>query len=95
MIKQGLAHVLYQVPNAEKYDELLKWQGEAMDDRRGIWIKALEETDSGYRAQKFTRKFHRRYCPDGQKIAARNLVLFQHKKDAYFQGFSPCRGCRP
>ena len=95
MVKNGLAHVLYQAPNTEKFEELLKWQREAMDDRRGFWIKALEETDSDYRGQRITRKFHRMDCADGQKIAARNLVLFKNKKDAYFRGFSPCRICRP
>jgi micrococcal nuclease len=95
MVKRGLAHVLCQAPNTEKFEELLKRQREAMDDRRGIWSKALEETDAGYRGQKFTKKFHRRDCSDGQKIAAGNLILFKYKKDAYGQGFSPCRICRP
>ncbi|HSO71802.1 MAG TPA: thermonuclease family protein [Thermodesulfobacteriota bacterium] len=95
MVKKGLAHVLYQAPNTDKFDELLKRQQDAMDHRRGIWSRALEETDSAYRGQGITRKFHRRDCVDGQKIAARNLVLFKHKKDAYAQGFSPCRICRP
>jgi micrococcal nuclease len=95
MVKKGLAHVLYQAPNTEKFEELLKWQREAMDDRRGIWSKALEETDSGYLGQRITRRFHRLDCADGQKIAARNRIVFKDKKDAYSQGFSPCRICRP
>jgi micrococcal nuclease len=95
LVRKGLAHVLFQAPNTEKFEELLKWQREAMADRRGIWNKTLEETDSGYRGQGITRKFHRRNCLNGQKIAARNLALFKHKKDAYAQGFSPCRICRP
>jgi micrococcal nuclease len=95
MVKKGLAHVLFQAPNTEKFEELLKWQREAMDDRRGIWSKALEETDSEYRGQRITRKFHRMDCADGQKIVARNLIHYKHKKDAYSQGFSPCRICRP
>jgi micrococcal nuclease len=95
MVKKGLAHVLYQAPNTERFDELLKCQREAMDHRRGIWSKALEETDSGYRGQGISKKFHRMDCADGQKIAARNRVLFKHKIDAFSQGFSPCRLCRP
>ncbi len=95
MVRKGLAHVLYQAPNTEKFEELLRVQREAMDDRSGIWTKALEETDSAYRGQRITRRFHRRDCPNGQKIAAGNLILFKYKKDAYSQGFSPCRVCRP
>ena len=95
MVRKGLAHVRCQAPNTEKFEALLKCQREAMDDRRGIWSKALEETDSGYRGQGTTRKFHRRDCGNGQKIAARNLIVFRYKKDAYGQGFSPCRVCRP
>jgi micrococcal nuclease len=95
MIKKGLAHVLFQAPNGQKFEELLKRQREALDDRRGIWNKALEETDSGYRGQRMTRKFHRLDCADGRKIAERNLIPFESKKDAYWLGFSPCRICRP
>jgi micrococcal nuclease len=95
MVKKGLAHVRCQAPNTEKSEALLKCQREAMNDHRGIWNKALEETDSGYRGQGITRRFHRMDCGDGQKIAARNLIVFRYKKDAYGQGFSPCRRCRP
>jgi micrococcal nuclease len=95
MVTKGLAHVLYQAPNTEKFEDLLKRQREAMVDRRGIWGKALEETESEYRGQRITKKFHRKDCVVGQKIAARNSVFFKQKKDAYFQGFSPCRLCRP
>jgi micrococcal nuclease len=95
MVKKGLAQVLYQAPNTEKFEELLNLQRAAMDDRRGFWSQALEETDSEYRGQRITRRFHRRDCADGQKIAARNSILFKQKKDAYGKGFSPCRKCRP
>ncbi len=95
MVKKGLAQVLYQAPNTKKFEALLKWQRVAIDERRGIWSKALEETESEYTGQRITRKFHRRNCLVGQKITVRNLVLFKHKKDAYLQGFSPCRLCRP
>ena len=45
MVKKGLAHVRYQAPNTEKFEELLKWQREAMDDRRGY----LEQGPGGDR----------------------------------------------
>lgn len=95
LINRGLGHVLFQAPNGGQFEELLKRQRAALNDRRGIWKKALEETDSGYLGQRLTRKFHRAACADGLKIAGRNLIPFKSKKDAYWLGFSPCRLCRP
>jgi micrococcal nuclease len=95
LINKGLAHVLFQAPNGQHFEELLKRQREALKERRGIWNRALKETDSGYLGQRITRKFHRMACADGRKIAGRNLIPFESKKDAYWLGFSPCRLCRP
>ncbi|MGA3086650.1 MAG: thermonuclease family protein [Thermodesulfobacteriota bacterium] len=95
LVKQGLAHVLYHGPRMERFDELLKLQREAIQDSRGIWAKALKESEDSYRGQVHTRRFHRLDCPFGKNIAPKNLILVQTKKEAYWQGFSPCRNCKP
>lgn len=95
LIKEGFAHVLYQSPGLEKFKELLAVQQEAILGKRGIWQKALQETEPGYRGQGKSRKFHRLDCAYGRRISARNQVNFTTKKEAYWLGFSPCRNCRP
>jgi micrococcal nuclease len=95
MIKKGLAHVFYHGPWMERFDELLKWQRAAIRDSRGIWARALKETDDHYRGQTGSRRFHRQDCSFGGKIVPKNLILFQSKKEAYWQGYSPCRSCKP
>jgi hypothetical protein len=95
LVKKGLAQVLYFGPWMKRFDELLKGQREAMQERRGIWARILEETSSHYRGQSGSRRFHRPDCAFGQKIAPKNLIAFSSKKEAYWQGFSPCRNCKP
>ena len=95
LVKQGLAKVLYHGPWMERFDELLQLQREAIKDFRGIWAKALKESDDGYRGQVHTRRFHRLDCSLGKNIAPKNLIIFQSKKEAYWQGYSPCRTCKP
>jgi micrococcal nuclease len=95
LVKKGLAHVLYHGPGVERFGELLQWQREAIQNSRGIWTKVLTESGDQYRGQKFTRRFHRPDCPLGKKIAPKNLITFRSKKEAYWQGYSPCRTCKP
>ena len=95
LVLEGFAHVLYQRPNTGKFDRLLSAQRKALEARRGIWARALQETETGYRASGKTRKMHRPDCALGLKIGTANLVLFQNKIEAYDQGYSPCRICRP
>jgi micrococcal nuclease len=95
LVKKGLAQVLYYGPWMERFDDLLQLQREAMKDSKGIWAKVLKESDERYHGQKHTRRFHRLNCPLGKKIAPRNLMVFQSKKKAYWEGYSPCRTCKP
>jgi micrococcal nuclease len=95
LVKQGLAKVLYHGPWMERFNELLQHQREAIRDGRGIWAKALRESDEAYRGQVHTRRFHRQECPLGKKIARKNLIIFRTKKEGYWQGYSPCRTCKP
>jgi methylphosphotriester-DNA--protein-cysteine methyltransferase len=73
----------------------MKFQREAIQDSRGIWTQALKDSDDHYRGQVHTRRFHRLNCPLGENIASKNLILFQSKKEAYWQSYIPCRNCKP
>jgi micrococcal nuclease len=95
LIRQGYAHVLVQTPRLSRFEELLQAQREAIQAKKGIWEKALQESDMGYRGQKVTLKFHRLSCPLGAHIRPQNLVLFKVKEEAFWLGYSPCRQCKP
>jgi micrococcal nuclease len=95
MVKNGLAHVFYPGPWLDRFGELLKYQQQAIEQGRGIWVEALRDSEKFYRGQLHSRRFHRPQCAFGKQMASRNLILFNSKKEAYRQGYSPCRTCRP
>jgi micrococcal nuclease len=95
MVRQGLAHVYTIPPNLRFREELLAAQREALQARRGIWLKALNQDEASYIGNKRSLIFHRPTCPQGGKTAKTNRVEFRSLSDAYLQGYSPCRNCKP
>ncbi|MBW2609320.1 MAG: hypothetical protein JRC68_03125 [Deltaproteobacteria bacterium] len=39
--------------------------------------------------------FHRPGCPFAGKILPKNIVRFENHREAYWEGFSPCKRCSP
>ncbi len=95
MVQAGYAYVLFLNPNLRYASSLLNAQRKAMLARRHIWQVLLKDTCPRYLGNKKSHKFHRPDCPYAQNISPLNLVIFKTKWDAFFQGFSPCRSCRP
>ncbi len=95
LLRQGLAHVYCHPPNVRYRDTLLAAQTEAMDARRGLWQKALNQDEPYYLANRNTLRFHRPICPMAKKIAPANRRKITSLKEAYLEGFSPCRSCKP
>ncbi len=95
LLRQGLARVYFHPPNLGHREVLLAAQTEAMDARRGLWVKALNQDEPFYAANRSTLRFHRPGCPLAAKIAPANRLKITAIKQAYLQGFSPCRSCRP
>jgi micrococcal nuclease len=95
LLRQGLAHVYLHPPNLSHREVLLAAQKEAMAAGRGIWLKALHQDEPFYLANRHTLRFHRPGCPLAKKIAPANRGKFASLKEAYLQGFSPCRSCKP
>lgn len=95
LVRQGLAHVYTVPPNMRFREELLAAQWEAIEARRGIWLKALKQDESFYIGNKRSFIFHRPTCPQGALTAQSNRQHFNSITDAYLQGFSPCRTCEP
>jgi micrococcal nuclease len=95
MVRQGLAHVYTVPPNLRFREELLGDQREAIAARRGIWLEALKQDETFYLGNRRSLLFHRPTCHQGQSTAKGNRVQFKSPTEAYLQGYSPCRTCKP
>ncbi len=95
MVRQGLAHVYTVPPNMRFREELLAAQREAIAARRGVWLEALKQDEPFYIGNRRSLLFHRPTCHLGQNTAKSNRVQFTSKAQAYLQGYSPCRTCKP
>lgn len=95
MVKKGLAFVLTNKPNMKFLPFLLDCQRKAMSEKAGIWGKAPEEKEAYYLGNRDSHRFHRPGCPLGKKISPYNLVRFKSPDKAYWEGYSPCRECKP
>jgi micrococcal nuclease len=95
LVRQGLAHVYIVAPNTGYQAELLAAQHEAMEARRGIWLKALKQDEPYYLGNKNSLRFHRPDCHQGQQTSPANRVKINSLQEAYLKGYSPCRTCQP
>ncbi len=95
MIQKGMAHVMVSSKELKYRDLFIKSQQKAMKDRLGIWRENPEKREKVYYGHKRSFRFHRPDCPSGKKISIKNRILFKKRDDAFYQGYSPCRHCRP
>jgi micrococcal nuclease len=95
MVGQGLAHVYTVPPNMRFREELLSAQRQAIKARRGVWLEALKQTEPFYIGNRRSLLFHRPTCHQGQSTAKNNQVQFKSPTEAYMEGYSPCRTCKP
>ncbi|AEH44802.1 nuclease (SNase domain-containing protein) [Thermodesulfatator indicus DSM 15286] len=96
LVKKGLAFICYMPPNTKYFERLLEVQRQAMRQKIGIWgVDSLFEGEPYYIGNKRSRRFHRPSCRLGLKTSPRNKVIFRSMKEAFFEGFCPCRKCRP
>jgi micrococcal nuclease len=96
MIQEGYA---FFYPHSRTLDEfersLLDAQQEAMSSYRGFWagILRMPEAGQGFVGSRKSRRFHTGECPFGRRIHWRNKVNFVTLREAFAQGFAPCREC--
>ena len=95
MVKQGCANVLCQSPNVKMAKTLLAAQREAMTSGVGIWkyVDRYEQPPHSYRGNRNSKRFHAYDCPKGKRMSPRNQVWLKNKWEAFWQGYSPARGC--
>jgi micrococcal nuclease len=95
LVRQGLARVYFHNPNFRYREVLLAAQREAVEANRGVWQKLLKQDEASYLGNQNSLRLHRPGCPLAAKIAPANRVRFNHLKEAYLLGYSPCRSCQP
>jgi len=94
LVRGGYAYCLFKRPNT-KYDaQLLGLQREAMKKRVGLW-KGFVDQEGPYVGNRHSRRFHGASCPFGMNISPKNRILLKTRYDAFWQGFSPCKRCKP
>jgi micrococcal nuclease len=95
LVKRGLARVLPKPPNLKYFSMLLDSQRQAMAERVGIWQKEPEQPERFYIGNSDSYRFHRPSCPFGKTISGRHRVRFESGYKACWEGYSPCRQCKP
>ena len=95
LVRRGLARVYFIAPNLRYQKEMLIAQQEAIEAQGGIWLQLLKQDEPFYLGNRHTLRLHRPKCPLAAPMAKANQVRFTSLKDAYLQGYSPCRSCKP
>jgi len=95
LVRKGLAHVMLKAPNIKYKAQLLDCQREAMKERLGIWSRSPAAGEKYYLGNKNSFRFHRPNCPFGRKVSKNTIVRFQSRYEAFWEGYSPCKKCRP
>ena len=95
LVQKGLAHVLFIKPNIKYKDLFLNCQRRAMKEKLGIWCRLPRSEEEFYFGNRKSHRFHRAACPFGRKISPRDLVRFKSLYDAFWEGYAPCRRCKP
>jgi len=95
LIRQGLAQVYLIPPNLRYQDLLVACQRQAMEARKGIWQRPLKADEPYYVGNSRSFRFHRPHCPAAKRMSRQNRIIFAHPQEAYFQGYGPCKMCRP
>lgn len=78
-------------------ERLLAAQRRAMAAGKGFWprLLALPAPAAPYRGNAASGRFHAPDCPEGARIARRNLLLLPTLSEAFARGLAPARECTP
>ncbi len=95
LVRKGLAYVISIRPNLKYRDLLLECQRKAIKERIGIWSNLLRYKGEHCLGNRKSYRFHRPDCPFGRRISKKNLIRFRSSYDAFWEGYSPCKRCKP
>lgn len=78
----------------EETTKLLRAQRSAMEQNIGLWSLVKGKEDH-YVARPGSFRFHRPGCGNLRRSDRATDRLFDHRREALFEGLSPCRRCQP
>ena len=93
LLEEGLAW-LYDWKGLRLRRRLLLAQRRALSGRRGLWALRVRP-EPYYIGNRRSLKFHRPGCTFGRKTSRRYRVRFKTRFEALWEGYAPCRRCRP
>ncbi len=70
-------------------------QRQALADTAGVWRLPVFMPESYYVGNARSLRFHRPECSSVRGMSKANKVIFNTREDAVFEGYSPCRNCKP
>lgn len=95
LTRNGLAYVAVTLPNLKYFQKLLESQREAMEKRIGIWRAPEIQQEAYYLGNNKSFRFHRPSCAFGRRIETNHRMQFDSRKEAFWEGYSPCSKCQP
>ncbi len=96
IVRKGYGYVLTVPPNTKYRKRLLRAQRLALDQNIGMWKHCKPKREEYYYIGNLRSYiFHRPSCKFGKMTASRNIIIFSTRKQAFYQGFAPCRRCKP
>lgn len=98
VLKQGLGR-MYLFPDNRnepaRIDRLYTAQRAAMADQIGIWTLPVIMEEEYYVGNSRSMRFHRPACESAAKMSDNNKIIFATPEEAFYEGYSPCRNCKP
>lgn len=92
LLRLGWVRIYRAGRDPERRRAHLEAQRQAMDRKAGLWA-SLHDSGGPYHGHSRSRIFHRPDCSFGKKISPKNRTTFEHLRDAFWEGYSPCRSC--
>jgi micrococcal nuclease len=92
MVRKGYAYCMLNNPNKRHSEMFLKVQQDAMGAKIGMW-KNWKEKPEKHIGNLRSKRFHIKACSLGKKIIKKNIVIFNKRWDAFYNGFAPCKIC--
>ncbi len=97
ILRSGMANVYLfddNLSDSIRIIGLLNAQKEAIANKKGIWARPVSD-EPFYLAIKGKLRFHRPSCQSVRNRPETDYIKYFSRFDAFNDGLSPCRNCRP
>ncbi|MEW6744447.1 MAG: thermonuclease family protein [Planctomycetota bacterium] len=92
LLETGWAWIYRVSTRSKPFTSLLTLQRQAIEARRGVW-RDLPEIEEFLVGNRSSRVVHRTDCVMALRMSPRNREPFSRLREAFWEGYSPCREC--